>query len=128
MKLSKTIYCAIVVSLLSFNAFAEITLNVKIAQVIDSKTVESVKSISANYDQDIVIGQNGPTDKIVVNLKKFKNILVNGTKINPVQIDMKVVDSSKKTIGKTHTVTSFYNNSAQFTFPDRNVSLNFQEI
>lgn len=128
MKLSKTILCAIVVSLLSFDASAEITLNVKIAQVIDSKTIESVKKISANYNQDIVISETGLKDKIVINLKKFKNILVNGAKINPVQIDMKVVDSSKKTIGKTHTVTSFYNNSAQFTFPDRNVSLNFQEI
>ncbi len=128
MKFSKTLFCAIVVSFLSFNAGAEITLNVKIAQVVDSQTVESVKSISANYNQDIVISETGLKNKIVINLKKFKNILVNGTKINPVQIDMKVVDSSKKTVGKTHTVTSFYNNSAQFTFPDRNVSLNFQEI
>ena len=128
MKFSKTLFSAVVVSFLSFNAGAEITLNVKIAQVVDSQTIESVKSVSANYNQDIVISGTGLKDKIVINLKKFKNILVNGSKINPVQIEMKVVDPSKKIVGKTHTVTSFYNNSATFTFPDRNVSLNFQEI
>ena len=121
---------------MSFTASAEINLNIKIGQVIGSKTIETVKTISANYNQDIVIMQEGLKNKIVINLKKFKNILVNGSKINPVQIDMKMVDSSKKTIGKPQTITSFYKNEAQFNVQnsvasdngDVNVSLNFQEI
>lgn len=128
--------CAFLLSFMSFTASAEINLNIKIGQVIGSRTIETVKTISANYNQDIVIMQEGLKNKIVINLKKFKNILVNGTKINPIQIDMKMVDSSKKTIGKPQTITSFYKNEAQFNVQnsvasdngDVNVSLNFQEI
>ena len=75
-------------------------------------------------------------NKIVINLKKLKDILVNGNRINPVQIDMKIVNDMKKVVGKPQTVTSFYNNSAQFnassngvlSVNDLNVSLNFKEI
>jgi hypothetical protein len=80
--------------------------------------------------------QEGLKNKIVINLKKFKNVLVNGSKINPVQIDMKMVDAAKKIIGKPQTITSFYNNEAQFNVQNSatsdngamNLSLNFQEI
>jgi hypothetical protein len=126
----------LLLSLMSFNVQSEINLNIKIEQVIDSKTIETVKTISTNYNQDIVIMQEGLKNKIVINLKKFKNILVNGTKINPIQIDIKMVDASKKTVGKPQTITSFYNNNAEFNVQnsaasdngDVNVSLNFQEI
>jgi len=136
MKSIRLSLCAFLLSFMSFTASAEINLNIKIGQVIGSRTIETVKTISANYNQDIVIMQEGLKNKIVINLKKFKNILVNGSKINPVQIDMKMVDSSKKTIGKPQTITSFYKNEAQFNVQnsvasdngDVNVSLNFQEI
>ena len=133
---TKTFLCSLIFLMASFSAHAEINLSVKIDQIIGSKTIETVKNISANYDQDIVIIQEGLKNQIVINLKKFKNILVNGTKINPVQIDMKIVNDMKKIVGKPQTVTSFYNNSAQFnassngliTAQDLNVSLNFKEI
>lgn len=136
MKTIRLSLCTLILSFMSFNASAEINLNIKIGQVIGSKTIETVKTISANYNQDIVIMQAGLKNKIVINLKKFKNILVNGSKINPVQIDMKMVDATKKTVGKPQTITSFYNNEAQFNVQnslasdngDVNVSLNFQEI
>ncbi len=119
------------VLLISFNspkAHSEINLKVKIAQIVGSQTIETVKTISANYGQDIVVMTEGSlTKKIVFKLQKFKNILVNGNKINPVQIDMKVVSDLKKEM-KTKTVTSFYNQSAQFESPNMNVSLNFEEI
>lgn len=136
MKSIRLSLCFLFLSFMSFSASAEINLNIKIGQVIGSKTIETVKTISANYNQDIVIMQEGLKNKIVINLKKFKNILVNGSRINPVQIDMKMIDSTKKVIGKPQTITSFYNNTAQFNVQnsitsdsgDVNVSLNFQEI
>lgn len=136
MKTIRLSLCALLLSTMSFSASAEINLNIKIGQVIGSKTIETVKTISTNYNQDIVIMQEGLKNKIVINLKKFKNILVNGSKINPVQIDMKMVDGTKKTVGKPQTITSFYNNKAEFNVQNSvasdngavNVSLNFQEI
>ena len=127
---------ALFFSLISFSANAEINLNIKIGQVIGSKSFETVKTVSAKYNQDIVIMQEGLKNKIVINLKKFKNILVNGSRINPIQIDMKMIDSAKRVVGKPQTITSFYNNEAQFNVQnsitsdtgDVNVSLNFQEI
>ena len=128
MNFSYKIICVVVVSLICFNAKAEIKLRIKIDRIVDSKSVEFTRNVSANYNQDIIVDEYGLKDKIVINLKKFQNMLVHGMKINPVQIEVKVIDSSKKTIGKTLTVTSFYNNSAHFAFPDRSVSLDFKEI
>lgn len=136
MKTIRLVFFTLICSFISLNAHSEINLNIKIGQVIDSKTIETVKTIAVNYNQDIVIMQPGLKNKIVINLKKFKNILVNGSKINPIQIDMKVVDSTKKIIGKPQTITSFYNNEAQFNVQNGlnsdngnvNVFLNFQEI
>lgn len=119
------------------NAYSQINLNIKIAQVIGSKNIELVKNISGNYDQDIEIYSEGLKNKIVLNLRKFKNVLVNGNKINPVQIDMKIVDDFKKVVGKPQTVTSFYNQSAEFNAQssgkkagesDLNVQVKFEEI
>lgn len=136
MKSIRLSLCILFLSFMSFPARSEINLNIKIAQVIGSKTIETVKTISANYNQDIVVMQEGLKNKIVINLKKFKNVLVNGSKINPVQIDIKMVDAAKKIIGKPQTITSFYNNEAQFNVQNSvtsdngamNLSLNFQEI
>lgn len=136
MKSIKLSLLALSFSFMSFTASAEINLNIKIEQVIGSKSFETVKTVSAKYNQDIVIMQEGLKNRIVINLKKFKNILVNGSKINPIQIDMKMIDSTKKVVGKPQTITSFYNNEAQFNVQNSitsdtggvNVSLNFQEI
>ncbi|MBC7428235.1 MAG: hypothetical protein H7336_06460 [Bacteriovorax sp.] len=110
-------------------AHSELNLKVKIHQIIGTQTIETIKTISANYGQDIVImPEGGLTNKVVFSLKKFKNIMVNGNRINPVQIDMKIFNEMKRLIGKPQTVTSFYNQSAQFKSEDTNVSLNFEEI
>lgn len=114
----------------SSQAHSQVNLNIKIGQ-------NAVKSVSANYGQDVVVSADGLSNKLVFNLRKFKNILVNGNKINPVQIDMKIVNDMKKVIGKPQTITSFYNKSAEFSVSstglkndaaDMNVRLNFEEI
>ena len=105
---------ALILIFMSLNVSAEINLNIKIGQVIDSKKVETVKTFLVDYNEDIVIKQRGLKNTIIINLKKFKNVLVNGVNINPIQIDMKMVDSSKKTVGKPQTITTFYNNEALF--------------
>ena len=105
---------ALILIFMSLNVSAEINLNIKIGQVIDSKKVETVKTFLVDYNEDIVIKQRGLKNTIIINLKKFKNVLVNGANINPIQIDMKMVDSSKKTVGKPQTITTFYNNEALF--------------
>ena len=105
---------ALILIFMSLNVSAEINLNIKIGQVIDSKKVETVKTFLVDYSEDIVIKQRGLKNTIIINLKKFKNVLVNGVNINPIQIDMKMVDSSKKTVGKPQTITTFYNNEALF--------------
>lgn len=137
MKKALPVLFVLLLSSYSSQAFSQINLNIKIDQVVGSKTVEIVKTISGNYDQDIVIMPEGIKNKIVFNLRKFKNILVNGNKINPVQIDMKIVNDMKKVIGKPQTITSFYNKSAEFSVSstglkndaaDMNVRLNFEEI
>ena len=99
---------------MSLNVSAEINLNIKIGQVIDSKKVETVKNVLVKYNQDIVVIQPGLKNTMIINLKKFGNILANGANINPIQIDIKMVDSSRKTIGKPQTITTFYNNEALF--------------
>ena len=126
---------ALILIFMSLNVSAEINLNIKIGQVIDSKKVETVKTFLVDYNEDIVIKQRGLKNTIIINLKKFKNVLVNGANINPIQIDMKMVDSSKKTVGKPQTITTFYNNEALFNIQnslysdsgDVSVLLKFQE-
>lgn len=118
-------------------AQASININVKIGQLVGNQLIEVNKTISSEYNKEIVISPDGLKNKIVINFKKFSNILVNGSKINPVQIDMKLVNDMKKIIGHPQTVTSFYNRSAEFAIrssgiatdvADLNISLNFEEI
>lgn len=107
----------------SSQALSQVNLNIKIGQ-------NAVKSVSANYGQDVIVSADGLSNKLVFNLRKFKNILVNGNKINPVQIDLRLINDMKKVIGKPQTVTSFYNRTAQFNVAEANlnVSVDFQEI
>ncbi len=116
---------------------ASLNLNVKIGQIVGTQIVEINKTISSDYNKEIVIAPEGLKSKIVFSLRKFSNVLVNGKKINPVQIDMKIVDEMKKIIGKPQTITSFYSKSAQFAIPtngqpqdqsDLNVTLHFEEV
>ena len=115
-----------------FSAQAELSLNVKINQTIGEKTIEFIQNIKANFNQEIVINNNNLKDKIVLKLVKFKNISVNGNKINPIQVDLKLINDLQKTIGKPQTITSFYNREAHFSIPNKgevvNLKLNFEEI
>jgi hypothetical protein len=104
--------------------------------MVGNQLTEINRTIAADYDKEIVIGTDSLKNKIVLNLKKFTNVLVNGKKISPIQVDMKLVNEMQEIIGRPQTVTSFYNRSAQFSvrssgnikdIADLNVSLNFEE-
>lgn len=136
MKLFRLITASLLFMLISPFANASLNLNVKIGQMVGNELVEVNKTIAADYDKEIVISSEGLKNKIVLNLKKFSNVLVNGNKISPVQIDMKLINDMKKIIGRPQTVTSFYNRSAQFAVrssgiatdaADLNVTLDFEE-
>jgi hypothetical protein len=136
MKLFKLITISCLLTFIAPLANASFNINVKIGQLVGNKIVEVNKTIQAEYNKEIVISSAGLKNKIVLNLKKFSNVLVNGNKLSPVQVDMKLVNEMQKIIGRTQTVTSFYNRSAQFAIPssgiasdaaDLNVSLNFEE-
>jgi len=136
MKNFRMLMAALFFMIVSPFAKASLNLNVKIGQIVGSQIVEINKTISADYNKEIVIAPEGLKNKIVFSLRKFSNVLVNGKRINPVQIDMKIVDEMKKIIGKPQTITSFYSKSAQFAIPtngqpqdqsDLNVTLHFEE-
>lgn len=136
MKLLGLMTASLLFMLISPLANASFNLNVRIGQLVGNQIIEVNKTIQAEYDKEIIISSEGLKNKIVLNLKKFSNVLVNGNKISPVQIDMKLVNEMQKIIGRTQTVTSFYNRSAKFAVPssgvasdsaDINVSLNFEE-
>lgn len=122
--------------LISSSAFATLNLNVKIGKMVGDQLVEINRTIATDYNKEIVITSDNLKNKIVFNLKKFTNILVNGKKISPVQVDMKLVNEMQKMIGRPQTVTSFYNRSAQFSahstgnskdIADLAVTVNFEE-
>lgn len=132
----KMMTAALFILVISPMAKASLNLNVKIGQIVGTQLIEVNKTISSDYNKEIIISPEGLKNKIVLSLRKFSNVLVNGKRINPVQIDMKIVDEMKKIIGKPQTITSFYNRSAQFAVQssgqpedqtDLNVSLNFEE-
>lgn len=116
---------------------ASLNLNIKIGKMVENQLVEVRKTVVTDYNRDVVIISGGLKDKIVLSFRKFSNVLVNGKKISPVQVDMKLVNKMQKTIGRTQTVTSFYNRSAQFSInstgsltkaTDLDISLEFEEI
>lgn len=136
MYLSKLLATFLLFSLMIPKANAGLNLNVKIGQLVGNQLVEINKSISGDYNKEIIISPDGFKNKIILKFKKFSNVLVNGNKISPVQVDMQFVNELKKVIGRTQTVTSFYNRSAEFAIrtsgrisdsADLNVSLNFEE-
>lgn len=112
---------------ISFSASATVQLNVKIGRVVGKKTIETVKTYSVNYNQDVIIQAEDQKSSIVIRLKKFQNILVNGAEINPVQIDMKVLNEIQEIVGVPQTVTSFYKKSAEFKGPGLKVALDFED-
>lgn len=129
---------ALFLSVLAFQeARASLNLDVTIERKVGSQVVATSKTISTNYNQDVVITDDGLKNKIILKLKKFSNINVNGAIHHPVQIDLKMIDDMKKLVGKPQTITSFYQQSAQFKMAsnglisdasDVKVSLNFREI
>ena len=134
--MKKILLCLVFVTF-TLQAQAALSLDVKIARKIGAKIVETTKKIAANYNQDVVISEEGFKNKIILKLKKFSNIKVNGNAINPVQIDLRMIDATERLVGKPQTITSFYQQSAQFKLPsdgvitdpsDLQVSLNFQEM
>ena len=136
MKLYNLIFTILIWFSLAPVASASLNLNIKIGQMVGSQIIEINRTVASEYNKEIIISPEGFKNKIILNLKKFSNVLVNGNKISPVQIDMKLVNEMKKIIGKTQTVTSFYNKSAEFAVPstgiasdaaDINVSLKFEE-
>lgn len=136
MKIFRLLTAALFFMIISPFAKASLNLNVKIGQLVGSQIIEINKTISADYNKEIIIAPEGLKNKIVLSLRKFSNVLVNGKKINPVQIDMKIINEMKKIIGKPQTITSFYSKTAQFAVPssgipadptDLNVILHFEE-
>lgn len=112
---------------LSSQVGATLSLNVKVGKMVGSQLHEINKHVSAEYDQEVVINPGNYENKIVFNLKRITDVFVDGKKLQPVQVDMKVVDEMQKIIGKPQTVTSFYNRSAHFLINDIDVSLIFEE-
>jgi hypothetical protein len=123
-------------SIFTLEAAATISVDVKIEQKVDGNIIVSNQRISSDYNEDIVLTGAGMENKIILKLQKITQIKASGSSINPVQIDLKLIDDAQKLVGKSHTVTSFYNQSAEFNLPsngdiengtDLNVSLNFKE-
>lgn len=114
--------------------FSAVNLNVKIGQLINNQLVEVNKNFSAEFNKEIVIQDDSLKDRIVLSLKKIKNVLVNGKRLSPVQINLKTVNNEKKISGKTQTVTSFYKNEANFKVAsadnsnDFDIQLEFSEV
>ena len=136
MKLFTFIMTSLLILVFSPMASATFNLNIKIGQLVGNQMVEVNKTVKADYDKEIIVHSEGSKNKIVLNLKKFSNVLVNGNKISPIQVDMKLVNEGEKMIGRPQTITSFYNRTAQFALAssgvatdtaDINVSLNFEE-
>ncbi|MDD4976318.1 MAG: hypothetical protein PHY93_18310 [Bacteriovorax sp.] len=137
MKLFRLVTVSFLCILISPMASASFNLNIKIGQLVGTQVVEMNKTIEADYNKDIIISPEGLKNKIILSLKKFNNVLVNGNKISPIQVDIKLVNEMQKIIGRPQTVTSFYNRSAQFAVrssgiasdvADINVSLKFEEM
>ncbi len=121
---TKFILVSLLVLSISPLAKANLSLNIKIGQLVAGQLVEVNKTIAADYNKDIFITAEGLKNNFIVSLKKFKNVVVNGKKINPVQIDMKIVNQMNKMIGEPQTVTSFFNRSAEFAMSSNGESVN----
>ena len=136
LKLINSIKVTFLFFLLSPIAMASLNLNVKIGQVVGNKIIEVNKTIKAEYNKEIVISSDDLKNKIILSLTKIGNVSANGSKISPVQIDMKLMNKMQKIVGRPQTITSFYNRTAHFAVQssgvagdakDLKVSLDFEE-
>jgi hypothetical protein len=114
MKLNFKIIIIFLVSFLSNSAFCALNLNIKIGTMVNNKLVEVTRSLSSDYEKEILIEDESFKDKIVLTLKKIKNVLANGTKIEPIQISIQTFDPTNKLNTRSHTITSFYSKEANF--------------
>ena len=124
----------VVLVLNSTSVFAQVSLNITFFQLINGKKVLTTKTIKTEYDRDVILTHENVKEQIVLNLKKVNDVVVNGNVVKPVQIDMKLVGSGEKLIGKPQTVTTFYTKAAQFSIPGvgketwLNLSVDFKDI
>jgi hypothetical protein len=114
MKLNFKMVMIFLVSFLSSSAFCGLTLKVKIGTLVNNKLVEVTRSVSSDFEKEILIEDESFKDKIVLTLKKIKNVLANGTKIEPIQISIQTFDPTNKSNTRSHTITSFYSKEANF--------------
>jgi hypothetical protein len=131
MQLTKVI-CVFLLTILTQNIMADISLDLRIQKVIGEKVFEIKKNILSEYNKEIIVQDPEIKEKIILTLKKFKNVMVNGKKIEPVQVNVRMDTPGTNFKGKTQTVTSFYNNEASFKLASTennnlNLSLNFIE-
>lgn len=114
MKSISKLFLVFIAVFYSTTSFSAINLNVKIEKIVNNQLVEVSKNISSDYNKEIVIQDDTLQGKIILTLRKIKNVLVNGTKIEPVQINLKAINSEKKNNAKMQTITSFYKKEAKF--------------
>ena len=114
----------IIFSIWSNITFSAVNLNIKIGQVINNQIFEVKKTVSADFNKEVVIQDESLKNRIVLTLKKIKNVLVNGNKIEPVQINLKTVNNQNNKISKTQTITSFYTNEANFKIASNDTNYN----
>lgn len=119
----------------STTGFAAINLNVKIEKMVNNQLIEVSKNISSDYNKEIVIQDETLQGKIILTLRKIKNVLVNGAKIEPIQINLKAINLEKKSDAKIQTITSFYKKEAKFVVSSdtevhnpMEVNLEFSEV
>jgi hypothetical protein len=135
-KMKRLMITSFLLMLFSSMASATINLNVKIDKMVGNQLIVINKTISTDYNKEVVISSDNLKNQIILNFKKFTNVQMNGKSISPVQVDMRLVNKMRKTVGHPQTVTSFYNRTAQFKISssgdvsdvsDLNVSLKFEE-
>lgn len=114
----------IIISIWSNLIFSAVNLNIKIGQVINNQIFEVKKTVSADFNKEVVIQDDTLKNRIVLTLKKIKNVLVNGNKIEPVQINLKTVNAQNNKASKVQTVTSFYSNEANFKIAANETNIN----
>lgn len=126
-------FLLIILSIFSLNLFAQVNLAIKIDKTIDNKKIEINKIVKTDFDKPVIISDSGLSDKLILTIKKIKNVFVNGSKIEPIQIQLKT-NSKEKKDSIDQTVTSFYSNSAHFNIAANehseamSVELQFNEI
>lgn len=117
------------------SVFASVSLNVKIGQMINNQFIEINKTLSVDFNKEVIIQDDSFKDKIVLTLRKIKNVLANGVKIEPVQINVRMIGNDKKETSSSQTITSFYTNEASFKIASNQrlknalaINLNFSEV